>query len=234
MKIYLHKRLLFPILAMLALCIFCWYLMQDEHYSFKSIFCFCCVVVLAVVFCIMLWKYRTHQNWEIALVNSRKVVVEVRDDAILFPNGYYFRQSPVYKSRQINAADINEIWTGTYPISVITGNREVIFLDEEVRESILLLGSKRGIPISDRTDVWAWIAETNIGKEYTEETAKAYEMLAANGIERDEVKVIKRRFLLGYLMDVDTGMFDYLRNVMEETTYWWAMEIALRNYTSKK
>jgi hypothetical protein len=238
MKIYVHKRLLLSFFVMLVLCVFCWFLMQDEQYSFKSVFCFCCVTVLAVVFLAMQWQYRTHKNWELAMTNSRKVIVEFTDDAILFPYRYHFKWSSISKERIIHEGRINEILPDTYPQSIVVDGKEIVFLDNNVK-SRLTFAERNNIPVAKRIDIRYYILEPFLDTELEPgEKVRNMEILSENGVLPTEVNAIRRgcssfMFLNTYfsLEWEYYGHYDYIRQaVMTEKQYWKSMEIALRNY----
>lgn len=167
-----------------------------------------------------------------------KVNIIIERNEILFPNGYFFKQSLVNQTNKIESKNISEINLNTYPPSLVYKDKEIIFLKQEFEEQLAKFAELNKIPIVNRLDIWEHINRPYLDTEFEEEEiAESIKLLTENGISKSELgrirrKVIKTMFL-NYLVWEWTylGLFDYLSwTYLTKNKYWWAMEIGLRNY----
>lgn len=170
-----------------------------------------------------------------------KVKIEFENSYIRFPNGYFFKQSPVNIDKKVDSKQISEINLNTAPPSLVFNNNEIIFLKQEHTKQLCSFAEKFNIKIKDRFDIWEHINRPYLDTEFEkEEKIESLRLLSENGISKIELTGIRRKvvrtmfinFLAmewGYL-----GLFHYLDwTFLTKKKYWWAMEIALRNYKNK-
>lgn len=170
--------------------------------------------------------------------NYEKISIEFRESEICFPNGYFFKQSPAHKSRKIKSAHISEINLNTYPPSLVYQENEIIFLKSEFKVKLEEFAERNEIPIVERFDIWEHINRPYLDTEFEKhEEIESNQLLSKNGIDTTELEQIRKK--IGKTMVKNyiawewayLGLFDYLNwTVLAKNKYWWAMEIALRNY----
>ncbi len=242
MKIYWHKKLVRNGLFMLFVTIAIGFVMPDEHYSFMSVFGFICCAFVTILLARVQWRYRHTENWEKTQKGLATVMVKFTDNTILFPNGYHFRHSSIYKERMVPAHRINEVMLNTYPQSIVIDDREVIFMDGERNDSLSNFAKRNKIPVSCRVDIWSYILEPFLDTELeADEQVRIIEVLAENGILSDEAEAIRSGCKLSMLLNtyftmewVYYGHYHYLKQTtISEKKYWESMEVALRNYKPK-
>ncbi len=243
MKSYLHKQYLYPaILFNVSALLLIWGIFHDGISLFYiiGILGFLGLGILSVM---LLWKFRHTNSEKFVVQYTGQIIIDINEDELVFPVGYYFRQSTVHKEKHIPAARINELNVRTFPTSIVIDNREVIFLKKALEDQLREFAVRNNIPISERPDIWGDINEAFLDTEFTEEEkARIIARLAANGVPPDETAAIRKkiRFVM-YLVNsyawewVYFGQFDYLKQVpWSREKYWWSMEIALRNYHPKE
>ena len=239
-KTYFHYTYLWCGLFF-ALCgVTYWYIMKDDAYSFASVsgFIFCWVFVALSVG--ILWYYRHDKI--VPRPIFRDISIEIGDNEILFPEGYYLKQSTVDKEGRIPASCIDELWTSPCPLAIVINGNEVIYLNYE-KDELLAFAERNGIPVSDRVDIWSLICEPYLDTEFQpEEQEQTMQLLADNGVPAEEVLSIRNKIkwtmnAAGYssMEWVYLGQYDYLHYARRTATrYWWTMEIALRNFEPRK
>ncbi len=165
-----------------------------------------------------------------------KIVVEKNE--ILFPDGYFFKQSKIDKVKKIKSKDITEINLNTFPPSLVLNDNEIIFLGQELKIEIEKFADRNDISVIDRLDIWEHINRPYLDTEYEEnEKLESLKLLSEIGISESELikirkKVVKTMFLNLFVWEwTYLGLFDYLHwTFLTKKKYWWAMEIGLRNY----
>ncbi len=170
--------------------------------------------------------------------NYKKISLEIKESEICFPKGYFFKQSPVQKFLKIESAHISEINLNTNPPSLVYQENEIVFLKVEYKIILEEFAARNNIPIVERFDIWEHINRPYLDTEFEEhEKLESEQLLAKNGIDTLELKQIRKK--AGRTMSLNfiawewayLGLFDYLNwTFLTKKKYWWAMEIALRNY----
>ncbi|MEL7248789.1 MAG: hypothetical protein AAFO03_10235 [Bacteroidota bacterium] len=164
--------------------------------------------------------------------------VELHEDRIRFPKGYFCKHSTVHQSKEITLDQINEVNLLTQPLSVVIDHKEVIFLPQISKEELASFARRNQLKISERFDIWEAINEPYLDTEFSKEQEQAtIQALIHNGVSEEEVKGIRKKISLTMSMNmfawewVYLGQFDYLSwSLRTKKKYWWSMEIALRNY----
>ena len=167
-----------------------------------------------------------------------KVEIIIKRNKIVFPNGYFFKQSSVNQTKKIETKDITEINLNTYPPSLVFKSREIIFLKQELKKEIEQFARQNKVPIINRLDIWEHINRPYLDTEFEkDEKIESIRLLSENGISKLELnkirkKVVKTMFLNFLAWEwTYLGLFDYLNwTFLTKKKYWWAMEIGLRNY----
>lgn len=166
------------------------------------------------------------------------ITIQFETDQILFPNGYYFKQSPIHQTRIVESNQISEINLYTFPPSFVYQNSEVIFLKKEFEDDLKEFAARHNIPIVNRVDIWEHINRPYLDTEFDEiEKQHSLKELEENGISESELRKIRKKvaktMFLNFLVWewAYLGLFDYLHwTFLTRKKYWWCMEIALRNY----
>jgi len=169
---------------------------------------------------------------------NEKVTIEFEKSQILFPNGYYFKQSPLHKTRKIRSDQISEVNLNTFPPSLVYQNNEVIFLKKEFESTLKEFAEYNKVPVVRRLDIWEHINRPYLDTEFERtEKQQSLKELNENGISESDLKKIRKKvgktMFLNFLVWEWTylGLFDYLHwTFLTKKKYWWSMEIALRNY----
>lgn len=164
------------------------------------------------------------------------VTIIIGRDSIEYPKGYFFRSSPIHDERIVHARDVDEINMNTFPPSLIHRGKEVIFVKPLLAQHLEMFARDNKIPIRNRTDIWAHINRPFLDATFTESEVKQSEsLLHMNGIDREELKEIRRKVAYTLFLNivfwesVYLGLFDYLSwTYVTPKKYNWAMEIALR------
>ncbi|WP_394750361.1 hypothetical protein [Spongiimicrobium salis] len=169
----------------------------------------------------------------------KHIVIEIKDREIRFPKGYFFSCSPIHLIRHIAAEDIAEINLSIHPPALIYQKKEFIFISSELKTALEHFAKRNRIPLVDRFDIWEHLNHTFLDTEFDqEEKQNTQKLLSENGISTLELRRIRKR--IGRTMWLNAlvwewtylGLFDYLKwTFLTPKKYWWAMEIALRNYT---
>jgi len=157
-------------------------------------------------------------------------------ESIEFPRGYFFRTSTVHKERIVYAREVDEVNMNTFPASFVYRGKEVIFVKPLLSQHLEMFARENGIPIRNRADIWAHISRPFLDATFTAQEIQQSEfLLSINGINKQELKAIRRKaaktFFLNifYWESVYLGLFDYLSwTYITPKKYEWAMEIALR------
>ncbi|QHT71252.1 hypothetical protein GXP67_33665 [Rhodocytophaga rosea] len=169
--------------------------------------------------------------------------MEILEDTILFPQGYYFTVSQVHTDKKISKEKITEINLNTFPPSFVLDDKEVIFVAYDGKAQLEHFGLKNNINIVERFDIWEHINQPFLDTEFDlAEKADTLNPLAKNGVSEEETIAIRKK--IKSVMNANffawewiyLGQFDYLMWAKPLTveTYAWSMEIALRNYREKK
>ncbi|MEL6655535.1 MAG: hypothetical protein AAFP77_19455 [Bacteroidota bacterium] len=164
--------------------------------------------------------------------------VELLEDRIRFPKGYFCKYSSVHQSKEVTLDQINEVNLRTQPFSVVVDHKEVIFLPQISKEELTSFARRNQLKISERFDIWEAINEPYLDTAFSKEQEQAtMQALIHNGIPEAEVKSIRKKISLIMSRNmfawewVYLGQFDYLSwSLRTKKIYWWSMEIALRNY----
>lgn len=158
--------------------------------------------------------------------------------AFIFPKAIFSVKAALPKS-VVPLAAINEVHLSSFPTSLVINHNEVIFVHPDQQEALYHYAIKHDIPVSERLDIWSTICEHFLDTELNAAQKERNEgLLHENGILLEEAAAIRRR--VGFIMAANyyaweweyLGLFDYLRwgGAGRSKTYWWSMEIALRNY----
>lgn len=244
-KYYFHPKLFLGFLLCGTLSVLVFYALADKYSFFRrsttDIIIACGALALLVpgtIVCLYgLWKQRHRER----LPENRfeAVTIEFKYSRILFPDGYYFRQSPLHRSRVISAGDITEVNLHTIPPSLVIQHQEVIFLKSTVEEELKAFSERNGLPLAGRYDIWSAINEPFLDTELSYSFRKnILSNLKENGISVKELRRIRKKigftmFSGNYIVQdwLYLGQFDYLSwTWLTDKKYWWSMEVALLNY----
>lgn len=126
----------------------------------------------------------------------------------------------------------------TRNIAKINGN-EIIFLPGLQERDLDIIRSSSKIPVTRPTDIWELICEdvldTSFSTEMEEET---FDVLEKSGVDRTEVKQIRKRLRIRMLARAYAtlewqyyGQSEVLEDLwpLTEKKYWWSMDVALGN-----
>lgn len=168
---------------------------------------------------------------------KKTLTTELSGEGVAFPDGYPFRHSSIAGSGTVPLEDIRSVQLFTLPPSIVIAQREVIFLPGKTREDVQRWTDQHDLPVSDRPDTWSLLAEPFLDTAFTEEEKSlTIARLAEQGFDESEVRKIRRRIApvlsFNYLAWewVYLGLWDFFswHPLLRKSTYWWAMEIALR------
>lgn len=173
-------------------------------------------------------------------LKHNKILIEIKEGEILFPKGYFFKQSQIHKNGCLYAGDITEINTSIFPHILVFRNQEMIFIKTEYKIPLTDFAKRNNIPIIDRFDIWEHINRPFLDTEFEpEEEIASQKLLAKNGISATELKTIRKKIKRTMLINFRVwewnylGLYDYLAwTYLTEAKYKWAMEIALRNIST--
>ena len=84
---------------------------------------------------------------------SKNIVIQIEKDKILFPNGYFFKQSIVNISQKIESEAIAEVNLSTFPPSLVYNGNEIVFVEQENKLEIEQFAKQNKIPILNRFDI---------------------------------------------------------------------------------
>lgn len=235
-KIYIHYKFLWGLLFFGGGGLFLFLHQQEQGFTVGSLF----LLLLSALFTILhVWILWAHRHDKEVAPKSKPIVATFTETEIRFPNGYYFRQSSVAKTKKVPIACITEVTKGTYPPSFVLDDKEVIFVDHQYGDALIALAEKHTIRITERIDIWELLNEpfldTEIEKEQQQRTLS---VLAENGVSLEEVLQIRKDIQATMFANhfawewIYLGLFDYLswKFLLSKEHYWWSMEIALRNY----
>jgi hypothetical protein len=240
-KNYFHAELLNPLgsaIFIFAISLFCTLTVPDIIVKILSA-AFALFIFWGIInILFQLFKQRKNPVFDPGYKNYQTIKVEIVGDEILFLNGYYFKPSAIYKSKKINATDINEICPDTFPCSAVINNNEVIFFSVGFREKLIEFAEKHNIPTTSRLDIWWNITYPFLDTQFEPEDKNRYKKeLNDNGFTDKEIKRI--RYKIGRVLWFNMlawewqylGQHAYLSwHSFSSKRYWWTMEIALRNY----
>jgi hypothetical protein len=238
LKFYIHKRLLLPTLFFGIIAVFIFKEIQKEGASTDLYILLFFALLFVGIGLFFLWKNRSTAS----LKSKPKwdITVEISDNEIRFPNGYFFEQSPINNEKIISSVSITEINLHTFPPSVVVNDKEVVFVRHDQQEQLKEFAIKNNIQPTERFDIWEHLSQPFLDTEFEQyEKEKTIEELAKNGISPDETKSIRKKIgRFTYIASMEwiyLGHYNYLqsRDINKEK-YWWANEIALRNYHKKQ
>lgn len=237
-KIYWHKSLLLGILFWAALAVASFIGLRDYGGVFTDGLGFIISSIFLIVSIYGQWKYRYKK--EPRAKRAWEYPSKLEHNSIIFPEGYPFKVSSIYKSKKIAAHQINAVNLKTYPKSVVINDNEVIFLNQVEEAELIEFAERNELPIEERFDIWGTINEVYLDTEFTaEEKAMHFSDLAENGISKAEAQQIRKKIKWTMFTNyfawewIYLGQFDYLAwggAFLKRSNYWWSMEIALRNY----
>ena len=163
----------------------------------------------------------------------------IQADGFFFPKGYYFKQGYLKNQQLLPFTQIQEIRINTFPRSLVTRKKEVIFLKGLERDQLEKLAYEKGIKVTEPLDIWSLICDEFLDTEFSEEAQqKTRERLSEIGISEEELMQIRKKLRTSMLLRTSVswewvyyGQFDVLQELwpLTEKKYWWTMEIALRN-----
>ncbi|MEN7549410.1 hypothetical protein AAG747_15910 [Rapidithrix thailandica] len=165
-----------------------------------------------------------------------KVIIE--KSGITFPEGYYFKQSPVNQQGKIPSSSISEINLHTFPPSLVREEREVIFIPSKYKNQLQEFGESHQIPISHRFDIWEALCRPYLDCEmFPGEEEQLLKNLEEAGIPEQEIRQIRSKINKTMSKNMYAwewtylGLFDFLnwKDRLDSEKYWWSMHIALRN-----
>lgn len=205
-----------------------------------SIIAWLMFIIISVFFILALqlvWKYRFDE--QLKSPSKEDMVVLFQEDQILFPEGYYYKQSTVKAHIPLPASHVTEINLDTSPPSFVINDNEVIFIPCRLKNQLEIWGKKNEVPLVDRFDIWSAINDPFLDTEFdTAYYEKTTTQMIANGLSVEEVEQIRSK--IKFTMEttnsivwewVNLSQFDYLNwTWLTKKKYWWSMEIALRNY----
>jgi hypothetical protein len=169
---------------------------------------------------------------------SHRVPILIEKSAIHFPKGYYFSVSPLHSKKKLLASEIQEVHLNTFPPSVLTKSKEIVFLKNGLRLNLEYFARLHRLPIVDRFDVWEHLNRPFLDTTFDEnEKRLSLKKLQAAGFNQAELKRIRKRIAPTMLRNMLVweyrylGLFDYLDWAYLTTEkYQWAMSIALSGF----
>ena len=169
---------------------------------------------------------------------SHRVPIHIGQSEILFPKGYYFSVSPLHERKKLLASEIQEVSLNTQPPSLLTKEKEIIFLKNRLRHNLELFARLHRIPMVDRLDVWEHLNRPFLDTTFDEnEKRGSLRKLSSAGFSAEELRHIRKRITPTMIKNMLVweyrylGLFDYLNwAFLTKEKYRWAMEIALRGY----
>ena len=172
---------------------------------------------------------------------AHRVSIHIGQSEIQFPKGYYFTVSPVHSRGKILASEIQEVYLNTFPPSLLTKEKEIIFLKNSLRHNLELFARLHRIPMVDRLDVWEHLNRPFLDTTFDENEKKgSLRKLKMAGFSSEELRQIRKRIAPTMLKNMLVweyrylGLFDYLNwAFLSKEKYRWAMEIALRGFHQK-
>lgn len=164
---------------------------------------------------------------------------KIHEEGFYFPKGYYFRQGFMKNQDNLPFHKIKEIRINTFPISAVTHEKEVIFLQGIKREEVEKTAFAKQLKIVEPVDIWSLICDDFLDTEPDEEERKKIiSLLEEQGISKTELGQIRKRIKFRMLLRtyfswewIYYGQFDVLHELwpMNKKKYAWTMDIALRN-----
>ena len=169
--------------------------------------------------------------------------VKIKADHFYFPSGYRWQFGYMKKKRKLPFNDIDELWLNTFPPAALVNGNELIFLTGITLEDLQKAPQLAKVPTAEPFDTWMWLAEEFLDTEHEEDwQQQTLKKLAKQGFSSEEVVAIRKKigFALGLAVLYSwewmyLGHFNVLesRAPLSAKTYWWSMEIALRNNQKK-
>lgn len=167
---------------------------------------------------------------------AHRVPIHIGQSEILFPQGYYFSVSPLHDRKKLLATEIQEVSLNTQPPSLLTKEKEIIFLKNRLRHNLELFARLNRIPRVERLDVWEHLNRPFLDTTFDEnEKRGSLRKLHAVGFSAKELRQIRKRITPTMIKNMVVweyqylGLFDYLNwTFLSKEKYRWAMEIALR------
>jgi hypothetical protein len=179
-------------------------------------------------------------KWSKRSIQQQKEDLACRFTAggILFPRGYYFRHGYLKNKNLLPYTVIEELRLNTFPPCAKIEGNELIYFHGKGKEELEQLAQEKGIPVRAPQDNWSLICEEYLDTELQEdEKLTINAKLTGVGITEEELGKIRSK--IGWRMSLFTylswewvyyGHYDVLTQLkpMSAKTYWWTMEIALR------
>ncbi len=190
--------------------------------------------------CTLIFIFQDKINDRIAERHKKKMDAAkcvIKDDHIYFPKGYEFNYGILKDKNKLPFDLIDEIRYNTFPISAKVNGNEIVFLKGILKGDLPLI-QKANIPITQPQDNWELICEEFLDTEFDDEVEqRTLQLLEQSGISVEEVKKIRKKLESRMLAQtfitwewVYYGQYDVLYAIqpLNETEYWWTMNIALR------
>ena len=186
---------------------------------------FLSVVILLLFFCYVKYDFTLKSH-------NYKFDLDILDTEIVFKEGYFFKNSSIYKSNRLLASSINELCfpycSNTY---FIVNENEVIFVDNfyyKNKEQLIHFANSNNIPITYRYDTWKVYFRINEDKYF-----KWY-LFRDCKINRSDINQMRRKVICIGVNDWDEGdehkQMLINRIFLSKKFYWWSMEIALKGW----
>ncbi len=229
-------RRFFLILTGFVFVVIYLYIIWIEGISWFSVggFLFFLICLLVVLFEDQLNQWSSNKR----KFRKKKRNCQIKANHFLFPQGYIFNHGFLKRRKTLPFKKIDEIWTNTYPIVAKINDNELIFLIGITTEKLIPLAETQKIPLATPQDNWALLTEEFLDTEYSlQHQTQTISQLQSVGISEEEVKRIRKS--ISFMMRTHAaiswewqyyGQYDVLRQFfpLKKKTYWWTMEIALR------
>jgi len=160
------------------------------------------------------------------------------ENHVFFPKGYYFKHGYLKDAKELPYTMMEEIRINTFPPCAKINGNELIYFPGKNKAELEALARQKDIPISTAQDNWSLICEDYLDSEPDDYLRSRIDsQLADAGFSSEELRKIRRK--IGWRMLALTyvslewvyyGHYDVLQQLrpMRSKTYWWTMEIALR------
>lgn len=197
-------------------------------------------VIMGILGLFLYSQKDTLNNSTVKRKKSRNAIL--KSDCIFFPKGYYFKHGYLKNKKELPYDIIEEFRINTTPTTAKINGNELIFLLGIKDDVLLAIANNQDIKVVEPRDNWTWICEPFLDTEVDEEEHQGlFESLADSGIPEKEVVQIREKISSKMLSLTSAtwewayyGQYDVLNQFMflSEKTYWWTMEIALRQKTT--
>jgi hypothetical protein len=180
-------------------------------------------------------RYRNFKKFPTNILE--RVLIDFKDNQIIYPFGYFFTQSSISKTKTVKSDEIKMAFPFHSPPSILIENKEIIFLKYDNKDDLIKFAKNHGISISHSNETWELINRSFLDTELSfKEKKETYSELFSRQFSKTEIRTIRKKIkwtMCSYTYGMEwsyLGQFDYLvKTLVTKNKYWWTMEIATRN-----